>query len=663
MYNVNNRPFKTGLTRYVTLFISPFFLLTSLHATAQLLNSSDHPVVWLRADNKGTRPGSWIDATGKGFDASVFGQPVLQPVSLNYNPAFTFNGKTDSVSIPCNADSMQEMTIMAVFQPADTVEAGIWGAVNATAHKTMMTTRRITGPDGSTGSISASGQFALLSTVIQNWNPSLQLSTNGYMLFGSSGAQSGMPAFKGKLAELLIFDRSLDVLTQIQYETYLAVKYGIPLTRGNYVSAAQAVLWNAEKNKDYSHHITALGRDDFFSLHQKQAASAVDADSVLVISHGKLMVSNSANADTITNGNFLIWGDNNKALTTSLTSDKQLNIINRQWLMSASGATSGDMKTTLQLNQSALRGSQYWLVINPGAYPGFPVDSLRYYFADTLTAAGMAMYKNVQWDTDHSGNDLFGFVEPKDLLLQLKVVDSPDCAAQDGKARFQAIGGQAPFQYTITNNLGELVVKGSFPNAASTAEISDLAMGTYGVVLTDSKGHQSKRYLTMPVPKAQQLNIGLAPVQLLASSNELLLDAGRNIPAGEVLGYQWKSASGFNSASAAISVREPGIYTVSVTSRAGCVFTDTVTVIGNPQQHMTVYPSPSPDGNFTISVSLPKAETVNVTIYDSKGNKIQEMTGTNNTEFRFSGHMISPGLYTVSVKTSHGLESRKLLIL
>jgi hypothetical protein len=662
MYNDHKRP-KYGLARYVSRFLSPLFLLASLNATAQLLNSSDLPVVWLRADNKGSRPGSWKDVTGKGSDALVFGQPVFQPVSLNYNPAFIFNGKTDSVSIPCNADSIQEMTIMVVFHPADTTEAGIWGAANVAAHKTMMTTRRITGPDGNTGNISASGQFALLSTVIQNWKPSLLLSADGYMLFGTAGSQSGLPAFKGKLAELLIFDRSLDVLTQIQYETYLAVKYGIPLTRGNYVSAAQAVLWNAEKNNDYSNRITALGRDDFFALHQKQATSAVDADSLLVISHGKLMVSNNANPDTITNGNYLVWGDNNKALITSMTRDKQLNIINRQWLMSANGASIGDMKTTLQLNQRALRGSRYWLVVNPGAYPGFPVDSLRYYFTDSLTADGMAIYRNVQWDIDHSGNDLFGFAEAKDLLLQLKVVDSADCAAQDGIAKFQAIGGQAPFQYTITNNQGELVSKGSFPNAASMAVINGLAMGTYFVVITDSKGHQSKRYLTMPVPMAQHLNIGLPPVQLLASSAELLLDAGRNIPAGEVLSYQWKSPSGFNSASPSITVREPGMYMVSVTSRAGCVFTDTVTVIGNPQQHVTVYPSPSPDGNFTISVSLPKAETVNVTIYDSKGNKMQEMTGTNNTEFRFSGHLATPGLYTVSVKTSHGLESRKLLIL
>jgi hypothetical protein len=69
------------------------------------------------------------------------------------------------------------------------------------------------------------------------------------------------------------------------------------------------------------------------------------------------------------------------------------------------------------------------------------------------------------------------------------------------------------------------------------------------------------------------------------------------------------------------------------------------------------------DGNFTVSVSLPEAGEVSVTIYDLNGNKQQEMAGHRNTEYRFPAHLSTPGVYMISVKTPHGVESRKMLIL
>ena len=654
-------PLSQWRYRYLFLIFFPLLLLTCYNSDGQTLENSDYPVVWLRADSTGSITGIWKDVTGNGHDASVFGKPVRQNLSLNYNPAFLFNGKGDSLSIPCNIDSISELTIMAVIQCADTAETGIWGAGNALAHKTMMSTRRIIGPDGSVDSIGAPGKVALLSTVIQNWRKSAQLSPNAYIVFGSAGQQYGLPSFKGTIAELLVFDRSLDVLTQIQYETYLAIKYGIPLTRGNYVSAGQTVLWDAAKNKDYDYRMTGLGRESFFSLHQKQAVSSLDTDSLLTIGNGRFTFTNAANTDSIINGNYLVWGDNNKPLVVSATADGQLQLVNRQWLMNVSGAAASNMKTTIRLNQKLIGPDNYWMVINSGGYAGFPVDSLNYYLPDSITADGMVIYRNVQWDTDHSGSDLFSFVQAKDLLLKMNVLDSPTCASQQsGKARLQAIGGAAPYFYSVLNSTGQIVTMGSFTN---TTDISNLSMGAYNILLTDSKGHKSYRNLSMLVPAAQQLNIGLQPYQSLTPGGEIVLDASRNIAAGTALAYQWQNENGFNSNSAAITVREPGTYIVTVAGRAGCTFKDTVVVNGSALLHVAAYPSPSQDGHFTISVSLPRAGNVNVAIYDVNGNKVQEMTGSNNTEFRFPGHLATSGLYMISVKTDQGIESTKLLIL
>jgi len=188
-------------------------------------------------------------------------------------------------------------------------------------------------------------------------------------------------------------------------------------------------------------------------------------------------------------------------------------------------------------------------------------------------------------------------------------------------------------------------------------------MGTYLILLNDAKGHQSTRSLTMSVPQAQTLTIGLGTTEELPRGGQLVLDASANIPNGSGAAYQWTGDNGFSATTPSITVSEPGVYNVAVTSSAGCIFRDSVDITGQAKQHVSVYPAPSVDGNFTVSVSLPEAGDVSVGIYDLNGNKQQEMAGHHNTEFRFPGHLSTPGVYMISVKTPHGVESHKMLIL
>ena len=616
------------------------------------MDSTDLPVLWLRADKYAPADTAWKDVTGHGYDGTFFGAGTRKTVLLNYNPAMWFNGADDSVRIAYNLDSLNEMSYIAVFVPADSGEAVIWGTNGALLRNTWMTTRRVTGPDSTADTVLTGARVPTLSTVLQTWqrNDSVQPNPAAYFMVGSG---STMPAFKGALAELLVFDRSLDVLTQVQYETYLAIKYGIPLTSGNYVSANQVVLWDANKNKDYKNRIAGLGREPYFSLKQKQTVSSIDADSLLMLK-----------TDSLVNGRYLLWGDNNKALTVSATPDSQLQVLNRSWLMAVSGADSVTSVTTVRVNKKNFPSSAdgYWLIQNPGAYNGFPVDSLNYHLPDSTAGDSLVFYRGVHWDPDHSGNDLFGFAQGRDLLLKLHVLDSPTCGSPlAGKAQLQAIGGTAPYYYRVMNSNGFVMASGLMND--STDSVANLAMGTYLILLNDAKGHQSTRSLTMSVPQAETLNIDLGPAVELPNGGQLVFDASANIPSGSAAAYQWSGDNGFSAVTPTIAVNEPGVYTVAVTSVAGCVFRDSVDVTGKAKQHVSVYPAPSVDGNFTISVSLPEAGDVSVAIYDLSGNKQQEMAGHNNTEYRIPGHLSTPGVYMISVKTPHGVESHKMLIL
>jgi len=663
--------------RFLCICLLTTLLLCHHRSVAQSMDSTDKPVLWLRADRWTPADTAWKDVTGNGYNGTFFGQGQRSNVWLNYNPALWFNGVDDSVRIAYNLDSLSEMSYIAVFVPADTSETALWGSGAAILRNTLMTTHRVSGPDSTADTVLATAKMPALSTVLQSWmrNDSVLPGASAYLLVGAAGqgaslaggagtAGSAIPPFKGALAELLVFDRSLDVLTQVQYETYLALKYGIPLTQGNYVSANQVVLWDASKNKDYKYHITGLARENYFALHQKQAASSVDADSLLVLSRGAARATNAGNTDSLVNGGYLVWGDNNKALTVSATPDSQLQVLNRSWLMTVNGADSGTSVTTVRVNQKNFPANAdgYWLVQNPGGYAGFPVDSLNYHLPDSTAGDSLAWYRNIHWDPDHSGKDLFGLAQGRDLLLKLHVLDSPTCADPlAGKAMMQAIGGQAPYYYRVMNANGVVIASGLLADA--TDSIGNLAMGTYGILLNDAKGHQSLRSLTMAVPQSQQLTIGLGSAETLPAGGSLVFDASRNLPTGAGAAYQWSGDNGFNATTPSITVKEPGVYSVAVTSAAGCVFRDSVDVAGAAKQHVSVYPAPSVDGNFTISVSLPEAGDVSVTIYDLNGNKQQELAGHNNTEYRIPAHLSTPGVYMISVKTPHGVESHKMLIL
>jgi len=619
------------------------------------MDSTDLPVLWLRADSGISGGAVWKDFTGHGYDGTFLGRSPRKTVALNYNPAIWFNGTDDSVRILYNLDSLSEMTYMAVFVPADDAEEAVWGTGSALLRNTMMSTRRVYGPDSTADTLITAPNAATLATVLQTWqhSDSIAPSPSAYLVVGTTGM---LPPLRGTLAELLVFDRSLDVLTQVQYETYLAIKYGIPLIKGNYVSAGQTVVWDASKNKSYASRIAGLGRESYFTLNQKQSISAVDADSLLVIG-------TASSADTIATGNYLVWGDNNKGLSLSATPDGQLQMLGRQWLMNASGAAASRVNTTVRLNRRVLVPGNYWLVVNPGGYSGFPVDSLSYYFADGASSDSLLLYRNIHWDVDHSGKDLFGLAQARDLLIKLTVLDSAGCSTPAiGRARMQAIGGQAPYTYRVSNSTGQTVVTGVFPDSAAFQDIGDLAMDNYSILLMDGKGNTSVRQLTMPVPKAQQLAVALQD-QALPKGGSLLLDASADIASGTAQSYQWVGTNGFTATTPSISVGEPGVYSVAVTSVTGCVFRDTVTISGDAGQRIGVYPSPSVDGNFTIAISLPEAGPVSVGIYDLNGNKVQETAGNNNSEYRLVRHLSTPGLYMITVKTPHGVESRKLMIL
>ncbi len=110
----------------------------------------------------------------------------------------------------------------------------------------------------------------------------------------------------GRVAEVVLFNRVLTASERQKINGYLALKYGLTLGV-DYVDSAGNTLWNVTANSAYASDIAAIGIDVDSGLSQLTARS-INADSMVTI---------TGTVANISDGEFLLWGNDNAAQTTS----------------------------------------------------------------------------------------------------------------------------------------------------------------------------------------------------------------------------------------------------------------------------------------------------------------------------------------------------------
>jgi trimeric autotransporter adhesin len=152
--------------------------------------------------------------------------------------------------------------------------------------------------------------------------------TNWFTQLSIGAYSNGDFDFIGRIPEFFAYNKTVTDAEAQKINTYLALKYGITLGQGgtgantninknhnnyDYISSAAATLWNATANATYNNAIAGIGRDDASGLHQKQSRSSNPGIQVIIGNGTSLVNTNSANANNLTNGQFLLWGDNGLA--------------------------------------------------------------------------------------------------------------------------------------------------------------------------------------------------------------------------------------------------------------------------------------------------------------------------------------------------------------
>lgn len=637
------------------------FSLLSLQASAQFFDSLSRPALWLRPDNGMITSTQWKDASSGNHAQFKSPLAAVETSTLNFHKVLNIKNADQSLSAPINLESLSELAILAVFQTSDTVERMIWRTVNAENRKIELSTRRATGPDLIIDFYGKHEQSAYLNTIAQSWDKTAPSAAQASFEIGSADLTTGKKFFQGSLAELLVFKRALSFMERAQIETYLAIKYGVGTQGHNYVSAAQKVLWHSEKNAAFK-RIAGIGREDAFSLYQKQSGSAYDSG--MVVMHvGSLATTNAQNTGVMENGNFVLWGDNGKPLrlTPGTGVDSVLTMTDRIWRVTTTGTEIKQQQISVQIDISRLpyREEGYWLVIDRSGKANFNVDNMEYVMASSVLA-GKATFK-VLWDKDGSGTDDFALAGAKEFFAIARTIQDPLCTNETaGEISIEVIVGKGPFQYKLSSQQHKLERSGRIPVKTETEE--ELKAGDYVLTVRDVNGSEVIRNFTLRMPDALYPNAG--EDRKLSDSDEIVLDASASIPDSIAVRYLWQNNFGFSAEQKSIQVTESGIYRVTVTKDIdGCSFSDEVVISGAEEQRLAVYPTVvRSQTTFTISASLPEPGNVEVSINNIQGVPVLTFSGKDQVEYQFNASLSTAGTYVVVIQTPLGIESRKVIV-
>lgn len=307
---------------------------------------SKQPSLWLKA-NSGTNTmvnndvvAEWADKSGNANNATqqtIAQRPIYRSLGANFNS--TVNFQTHS---------------MNTFQNMSNANGGAYTTFIVSQQNTLTTAKTVlgcTGTDASVrhdlsanNSISVSQGGVVQFTSSANsygsnyriWNTRyrgaagnelrldmtiLQSNTNSQTYINRPprlGAhQNASPVGNANISEVIVYPTTLTNTEVQRVSSYLAIKYGVTLPT-DYLSCSGTVLFQADGpggTQAYDYRIAGIGREICQQFNQRQSRS-IATESLITIGAGKTIATdNISNTTIITDGSYLLTGDNNAAIT------------------------------------------------------------------------------------------------------------------------------------------------------------------------------------------------------------------------------------------------------------------------------------------------------------------------------------------------------------
>jgi len=354
--------------------------------------------LWLKADvgisqTDGQTLTNWVDQSTNAYTASnTAGNGQTSPTfrnnttdNINFNPAVEFDGANNGVDLAGNYiySNNDGMTFFAaiksdvksgnayIFDFGWAANYGYGFSYNSTSHMMYTSTNSggaVPGQPHSyttnaviytgkidfgteqraylngTSTFNANITLAQLTTSEITENPN-HASNQGPVTIGRISKADSCCVFDGKIAEVILYDADLVDADRNKVQSYLALKYGTTLDSSiDYLASSGTTIYpSTSTHSGYINDIAGIGTDNGSVLNQPKSRS-VNSDSIITVT-----------GSGIADANFLIWGNDDGALTFSSTevpgSGKRLT---REWKV----AETGDVgSVTLSFDLTSVAGA------------------------------------------------------------------------------------------------------------------------------------------------------------------------------------------------------------------------------------------------------------------------------------------------------------------
>jgi len=361
-----------GIARDVVIRDGEYVTFTVFNVVPGGANDADTEI-WFKADElmpsiplDNAAISKWQDVSGKGNDAiqnTVASRPVFKRESpMNFNPRVQFSIAAHNVQSAgnykflanksyyifyvssLNTTSNGTYTVFStstVYSTGGNTNDQGWQRATATGNRPYYTTNGTTAnaiyyesPGFNYGivgvirpNISGTNGQIYYNGTSNNGSNALMADSESPFVIGSTSATTAN-GFIGDIHEVIVLSSDnkhvLSTIDAAKVNTYLALKYGITLTAGDYLPAeytgnagSNTPVWTRSSNGIYVKNIFGIGRDEHSGLYQKQSAS-VESDLYTVFVGDKIAHLNLNNKGTIPEESYIVFGSNgDKGVTTA----------------------------------------------------------------------------------------------------------------------------------------------------------------------------------------------------------------------------------------------------------------------------------------------------------------------------------------------------------
>lgn len=480
-----------------------------------------------------------------------------------------------------------------------------------------------------------------------------------------TGTNSQYDFFSGLMPEVLVFDQMLSKRERQKVESYLSIKYGIPMFSNRklvYLNSEGQVYWSAPTSSPFRYNIAGIGRDDNWGLYQKQANSAYEAN-LISIGLKEIKTLNASNSNQLPNLSFLLWSDNQKPLAVRNGDKAHQHLLEREWQVKPSNFPA-NTATALrlgfrQIKEELPKNHQYWLAIDRTGTGTFPVEETDYFWPTSNSkSAKFSTYEDIVWDADQSGSDIFS-LRPGPPMIVSSDVKLPSCALpRSGKLGLKVQGGSPPYFIHIKNQMEETQTKERWSGAY--LELDQLPAGEYVLQVLDNNGAQYQDTFHL---QAEDLftSLTIAGQYQLPAEGPLVL----TVPQVEQdVYFRWLLPNGTQEIGQAIEIREAGRYGLQA-EKADCQGSTYFEVQPNRYtsfQSVELWNNPSLKGNFTLEIRLWQVNDVQLSIYDDMGRLVRSKQLTANHYYLFQDDTLLPGTYRIQVQTATEKQTKTLIL-